>query len=92
MAVMSRSEMIGRLVAYSVEAALAEGGKHYWLSELFEKGFTGYGNFSGKQLLLEMQLRGLVPSDEPELDEDEDDDPDSYESISGFISEKEGME
>lgn len=91
MAAMSRSEMIGRLVAYSVQAALAEGGKHYWLSELFEKGFTGYGNFSARQLLLEMQLRGLAPSeDEPEFEDD--DDSGSYESIADFMPEKEGTE
>jgi hypothetical protein len=71
---MTRKEMIRKLVALSVETALAESHR-YWLSEVFEKGFVGYGNFSDGQLLREMQLRGLAaPSDVPE-DDDLDDGP-----------------
>jgi hypothetical protein len=69
---MTRKEMIRRLVALSVETALAESHR-YWLSEVFEKGFVGYGNFSDGQLLREMQLRGLAaPSDIAEDDDLED--------------------
>ncbi len=71
---MTRKEMIRKLVALSVETALAETHR-YWLSEVFEKGFVGYGNFSDGQLLREMQLRGLAaPSDVAE-DDDLDDGP-----------------
>jgi hypothetical protein len=67
--------MIRKLVALSVDTALAES-QRYWLSELFEKGFAGYGNFSDGQLWREMQMRGLAPVDEgPEDDlllDDED--------------------
>jgi len=86
--------MMNKLVAYSVQAALAEGEKHYWLSELFEKGFTGYSNFSTRQLHLEMQLRGLVPT-EDELDagiDDADDELEDLESISDFVFDKVGAE
>lgn len=68
---MSREEMIRRLVAFSVEAALSES-QPYWLHELFENGFAGYRNFSPGKLRRELQLRGLEdvddadPDDEPE--------------------------
>ena len=73
---MTRKEMIRKLVALSVDTALAESHR-YWLSEVFEKGFVGYGNFSDGQLLREMQLRGLAaPTDVAEDDELElDDEP-----------------
>jgi hypothetical protein len=72
---MTRKEMIRKLVALSVDTALAES-QRYWLSEVFEKGFVGYGNFSDGQLLREMQLRGLAaPTDVPEDDDDLDDGP-----------------
>jgi hypothetical protein len=72
---MTRKEMIRKLVALSVDTALAES-QRYWLSEVFEKGFVGYGNFSDGQLLREMQLRGLAaPTDVPEDDDDLDDSP-----------------
>ena len=66
---MTRKDMIRKLVALSVDTALAESHR-YWLSEVFEKGFVGYGNFSDGQLLREMQLRGLAaPTDVAEDDE-----------------------
>src|SRR4051812_23650748 len=72
---MTRKEMIRKLVALSVDTALAESHR-YWLSEVFEKGFVGYGNFSDGQLLREMQLRGLAaPTDVAEDDDDMDDGP-----------------
>jgi hypothetical protein len=72
---MTRKDMIRKLVALSVDTALAESHR-YWLSEVFEKGFVGYGNFSDGQLLREMQLRGLAaPTDVPDDDDDLDDAP-----------------
>ena len=69
---MTRKEMIRRLVALSVDTALAES-QRYWLSEVFEKGFVGYGNFSDGQLLREMQLRGLAAAEDLPEDDAEDD-------------------
>jgi hypothetical protein len=72
---MTRKEMIRKLVSLSVDTALAESHR-YWLSEVFEKGFVGYGNFSDGQLLREMQLRGLAaPEDVPDDDDLDDDEP-----------------
>ena len=71
---MSRKEMIRKLVALSVETALAESHR-YWLSEVFEKGFVGYGNFSDGQLLREMQLRGLAGPNDVSDEDDLDDGP-----------------
>lgn len=71
---MSRKEMIRKLVALSVETALAESHR-YWLSEVFEKGFVGYGNFSDGQLLREMQLRGLAGPNDVSEEDDVDDGP-----------------
>jgi hypothetical protein len=71
---MTRKEMIRKLVALSVETALAESHR-YWLSEVFEKGFVGYGNFSDGQLLREMQLRGLAAPNDVADDDDLDDGP-----------------
>jgi hypothetical protein len=70
---MTRKEMIRKLVSLSVDTALAES-QRYWLSEVFEKGFVGYGNFSDGQLQREMQLRGLAAPEEA-LDEDAADEP-----------------
>jgi hypothetical protein len=64
---MSREEMIRRLVAFSVQAALHES-QSYWLHELFEKGFAGYRSFSDGKLRRELQLRGL-----DEVDDEYDD-------------------
>jgi hypothetical protein len=92
---MTRAEMIRKLVAYSVNAALAEGKNHYWLSELFEKGFNGYSNFSSKQLMMEMQLRGLAYQDdalEDDIDEIDQIDDIELESLSDFLVEKEEIE
>ncbi len=61
---MNREEMIKALVAHSVQTAVSES-KHYWLSELFEKGFTGYRNLSRAQLMQELQMRGLEQPDDP---------------------------
>lgn len=71
---MTRKEMIRKLVALSVDTALAES-QRYWLSEVFEKGFVGYGNFSDGQLLREMQLRGLAAPTDVADDDDLDDGP-----------------
>jgi hypothetical protein len=71
---MARKEMIRKLVSLSVDTALAESHR-YWLSEVFEKGFVGYGNFSDGQLLREMQLRGLAAPDEVPDDDLDDDEP-----------------
>jgi hypothetical protein len=72
--VMTRKEMIRKLVSLSVDTALAESHR-YWLSELFEKGFVGYGNFSDGQLLREMQLRGLAAPEDVHEDDPGDDEP-----------------
>jgi hypothetical protein len=69
---MSRDEMIRRLVQHSVKTAVAESA-HYWLSDVFEKGFAGYRNLSRTQLTQELQLRGL---DKTADDFDDDDDLD----------------
>ena len=71
---MTRKEMIRKLVALSVDTALAES-QRYWLSEVFEKGFVGYGNFSDGQLLREMQLRGLAAPTDVADDDELDDEP-----------------
>ncbi len=55
---MNKEEMIRMLVAHSVQTALSEP-KHYWLNELFEKGFTGYRNLARGELMRELQMRGL---------------------------------
>lgn len=60
---MNKEEMIRKLVAHSVKTALSES-KHYWLNDLFEKGFTGYRNLSRGQLKAELQMRGLSTDDE----------------------------
>ncbi len=69
---MSKEEMIQTLVAHSVRTAVSES-KHYWLSELFEKGFTGYRNLSRGQLVQELQMRGLDQPDDPYEAADPDD-------------------
>ena len=68
---MTKEEMVHKLVAHSVQTALAES-KRYWLKDLFERGFAGYRNYSTEQLRRELQLRGLT---EP-LDELANDDSD----------------
>jgi hypothetical protein len=62
--------MIRRLVAYAVRTALDES-QRYWLTELFEKGFTGYENFSDRRLRRELELRGLAQSEDTLDDEEE---------------------
>lgn len=61
---MNREETIKALVAHSVKIAVSES-RHYWLSELFEKGFAGYRNLSRAQLERELQMRGLEQPDDP---------------------------
>jgi hypothetical protein len=72
---MTKEEMVHKLVAHSVQAALAES-KRYWLSDLFERGFAGYRNFSTDQLRRELQMRGITASGEEAADDDLDDDID----------------
>jgi len=74
----NREEMIKALVAHSVKTAVSES-KHYWLSELFEKGFTGYRSLSRAQLMQELQMRGLEQPEDPwEAPEPEEADLDDY--------------
>lgn len=86
---MNRKEMIRRLVSHSVATALREP-QSYWLEELFEKGFAGYGNFSDSRLKRELALRGLdTAHEEYEEEYDEEDDEvimpeDLRESISDY--------
>jgi hypothetical protein len=79
---MTKEEMIRKLVAHSVSTALAEP-KHYWLSDLFEKGFTGYRNLSRGQLKAELQMRGLADEedDEPIKASALEDDLDDYDDL-----------
>src|SRR3954469_7008060 len=55
---MNKDEMIRKLVSHSVKTALSES-RHYWLSDLFEKGFAGYRSMSRGQLVAELQMRGV---------------------------------
>jgi hypothetical protein len=59
----TRAKMIGSLVEHSVNTA-SSGSHQYWLKEVFEKGFSGYSKLSDRQLLLEMQLHVLIPTDD----------------------------
>jgi hypothetical protein len=70
---MNKDEMIRKLVSHSVKSALSES-RHYWLSDLFEKGFAGYRSMSRGQLLAELEMRGL--SEEASQDAYETDDLD----------------
>lgn len=60
---MGRSEMIQHLVAYSVKTAISESPTH-WLNGIFENGFIGYKKLTTSQLLMEMEMRGLIQSEE----------------------------
>lgn len=75
----NRREMIGKLVEHSVSTAVSEFPQH-WLKEVFEKGFVGYSKFSDRQLMLEMQLRGLTPTEDlaDEVDSDDDSIPEHF--------------
>jgi hypothetical protein len=77
---MNRDEMIRKLVQHSVKTAVAES-RHYWLAEMFEKGFAGYRNLSRRQLVQELQMRGL----EKLADEFEDDDQDDLDLDLDYI-------
>jgi hypothetical protein len=68
---MNKEEMVRTLVAYSVKSALSEP-KHYWLSDLFEKGFAGYRNLTRGQLVQELEMRGLEATNDCEMEELED--------------------
>ncbi len=70
---MTKEQMIHKLVSHSVQTALSES-KRYWLSDLFERGFAGYRNYSADQLRRELQLRGLAGTEDELLDEDIEDD------------------
>jgi hypothetical protein len=63
-----RKEIIQRLVAHSVKAALMESPAD-WLNKVFEDGFVGYSRLSTQQLLMEMEMHGLI---EPEIDFDDE--------------------
>lgn len=89
---MNREEMIRRLVAFSVQTALQES-KGYWLHELFEKGFTGYRNFSDTKLRRELQLRGLDVDDEMYSDEESEEPVEELaDSLPGLAIHSERME
>jgi hypothetical protein len=64
----NRKEIIQRLVACSVKEALLESPAH-WLNKVFEDGFIGYSRLSTSQLLMEMEMHGLI---EPEVDFDDE--------------------
>jgi hypothetical protein len=66
---MTKEEMVHKLVAHSVQAALADS-KRYWLSDVFERGFAGYRNYSADRLRRELQLRGLSQPVDELMDED----------------------
>lgn len=70
----NRREMIERLVEHSVETAMSESSLH-WLKDVFERGFLGYTKFSNGQLMMEMQLRGLISAHDT-IDDEGDDEPD----------------
>ncbi len=59
----TRAQMIDSLVEHSLNMALS-GSHRHWLKEVFEKGFPGYSKLSDRQLLLEMQLHGLIQTDD----------------------------
>lgn len=69
---MTRTEMIDRLVALSVATATTET-KHLWLKDMFENGFIGYSKFSDRRLLMELELRGMVPVEDAVCDDATDD-------------------
>lgn len=70
-AVMGKSEMIKRLVARSVETAISES-PNSWLEEIFEQGFMGYSKLSEAQLLMELEMHGLIQSEDHFDDEAQD--------------------
>lgn len=70
----TRVKMVEALVAHSINTAASKS-QQDWLNDVFEKGFVGYGKLSERQLLLEMQLHGLMPIEgvfEDDADADED--------------------
>ncbi len=71
----NRATMIGSLVEHSVTTAIADA-QQDWLKDVFEKGFTGYNKLTDRQLLHEMELHGLIHSEDlhedDALDADED--------------------
>lgn len=94
---MSRVEMVNRLVAHSVKTAIVDDEGHYWLSELFEKGFAGYANLSARQLALEMQLRGLTPAEDAadetlDIDQDLEAEGDAADLLGARLPIREGLE
>lgn len=65
---MSRLEKIQHLITCSVKTAVTESPKH-WLNKIFEDGFVGYSRLSDAQLAMEMEMRGLIQS-EDQFDDD----------------------
>ena len=72
----NRSETIQCLVAYAVKTAIQES-PTYWLNKVFEDGFVGYSRLSDTQLLMEMEMRGLIQS-EDDFDEEGEEAEDFY--------------
>ncbi len=67
----NRSETIKRLVACSVKTAIQES-PTYWLNKVFEDGFVGYSRLSDTQLMMEMEMRGLIQSEDDCDDENQE--------------------
>ncbi len=86
---LKKDEMVRKLVSSSVTTALSES-RRYWLSDLFENGFIGYGNYSRQELVREMELRGLVQPSDDAFEESADYDLDA--DIDGDSSMKELVE
>jgi hypothetical protein len=83
----NRREMIDRLVEHSVETAMSESSFH-WLKDVFERGFLGYTKLSNGQLMMEMQLRGLISAHdtiEDEADDEPDDDRDNEQLLNDIF-------
>ncbi len=69
----NRNEIIQRLVARSVKTAIQESPTH-WLNKVFEDGFVGYSRLSDAQLMMEMEMRGLIQLEDNFDDEDQETD------------------
>ena len=68
---MNRNSIIRLLVDFSLEAAAKNPGDS-WLREILTKGFRGFENLSSKNLLRELQFRGLAEfEDAPQISDDE---------------------
>lgn len=76
---MTRTEMIANLVEFSVATAMTES-DGVWLSHIFKNGLVGYSKLSDRQLLMEMQMRGLIESQD-DLEQDTVDDDDDFDGV-----------